>query len=81
MSATVYKSSQARQARLFRRSRDVWKQRAADKQQTIKKLRITVRDVTSSRDHWKAVARQQAEQIADLHAELEQARQGHPLGE
>src|SRR5436190_357028 len=48
-----YKSSPARLVRLFRRSRDNWKQRAADKQRALKKLRITVRDLSESRDHWK----------------------------
>src|SRR5947209_19286421 len=69
-----FKSSPARLARLFRHSRDVWKQRAADKQQAVKKLRITVRDLSESRDHWKAVARQQSEEIAALRLLLEQAR-------
>ena len=75
MLATEFKSSPARLARLFRRSRDTWKERAADKQRALKKLRITVRDLTASRDHWKAIARQQSEQLAALRAEIDQARQ------
>jgi hypothetical protein len=73
MSEPEFKSSPARLARLFRRSRDNWKQRAADKQHAMKKLRITVRDVSESRDHWKATARQLAKEIAALRAQLEQA--------
>src|SRR5213596_2613004 len=68
------KSSPARLAWLFRRSRDTWKQRAADKQRALKQLRITVRDVSESRDHWKIIARQRSQEIATLRAQLEQAR-------
>jgi len=78
MLATEFKSSPARLARLFRRSRDTWKRRAADKQRALKKLRITVRDLTNSRDHWKAVARQQSQQIAALRADLDQDRPEEP---
>ena len=80
MLATEFKSSPARLARVFRRSRDTWKQRAADKQRALKKLRITVRDLTDSRDHWKALARQQSGQIAALRAKLDQASEAPPLG-
>jgi hypothetical protein len=73
--APEFKSSPARLVRLFRRSRDLWKQRAADKQRAVKKLRITVRDLGASRDHWKTVARQQAQELATLRAQLEQTRQ------
>ena len=75
VSEPEFKSSPARLVRLFRRSRDIWKQRAADKQRALKKLRITVRDISESRDHWKAVARQQSQEIATLRLQLEQARQ------
>jgi hypothetical protein len=75
VSGPEFKSSPARLVRLFRRSRDIWKQRAADKQRALKKLRITVRDLSESRDHWKAVARQQSQEIATLRLQLEQARQ------
>ena len=75
MSEPEFKSSPARLVRLFRRSRDIWKQRAADKQRALKKLRITVRDLSESRDHWKALARQQSQEIATLRLQLGQARQ------
>jgi hypothetical protein len=81
MSEPEFKSSPARLVRLFRHSRDNWRQRAADKQRTVKKLRITVRDLCESRDHWKAVTRQQSQEIAALRLQLEQARQElSPLG-
>jgi transposase-like protein len=75
MSEPEVKSSPARLAWLYRRSRDTWKRRAADKQRALKKLRITVRDVSESRDHWKTVARQQSQEIAALRLQLEQVRQ------
>jgi arginyl-tRNA--protein-N-Asp/Glu arginylyltransferase len=78
MLATEFKSSPARLARLFRRSRDTWKRRAADKQRALKKLRITVRDLTDSRDRWKAIARQQSQTITALRADLAQPRQEVP---
>ena len=80
MSITDFKSSPARLARVFRRSRDTWKRRAADKQRALKKLRITVRDLGHSREHWKALARQQSCQIDALRAQLDQARQEPPAG-
>jgi hypothetical protein len=75
MSKPEYKSSPVRLVRLFRHSRDNWRQRAADRQRAVKKLRITVRDLCESRDHWKAVARQQSQEIAALRHQLEQAPQ------
>ena len=75
MEAKEYRSSPARLVHLFQRSRNTWKHRAADKQATIKKMRIRVRDLSASRDHWKAVAEQQAGQIASLQEQLPQASQ------
>jgi len=76
MLAREYKSTASRLARVFRRSRDIWKRRAADKQRALKKLRIRVRDLGDSREHWKAVAGQQAQEIAVLRAQLDQPREG-----
>ncbi len=75
MSAKEFKCPPARLARLFRKSRDAWKHRAADKQRSLKKMRITVRDLSASRDHWRQVAGEQAAQLADLRDQLAQARQ------
>jgi hypothetical protein len=74
MAAKEFKCPPARLARLFRKSRDAWKQRAADKQRSLKKMRITVRDLSASRDRWREVAHQQAAQVADLRDQLAQAR-------
>ncbi len=75
MAEPEFKSSPARLVRLFRHSRGIWKQRAADRQRAVKKLGITVRDLCKSRDHWKALARQQSQEIVALRLQLEQARQ------
>ena len=80
MIASEYKSTPARLARVFRRSRDTWKRRAAAKQRALKKLRITVRDLSDSREHWKAIARQQSQQIAALRSQLDQASEAPPAG-
>ena len=44
----------ARKARKLRASRDGWKERAAEKQQEIKRLRVTVRDLLASRERWQS---------------------------
>jgi len=75
-----FKSSPARLVRLFRRSRDTWKERAAAKQGALKKLRISVRDLSASRGHWKTIARQQSQEIATLRGQLEQTREELPAG-
>ena len=80
MSPPEFKSPPARLARLFRKSRDTWKQRAADKQRTLKKMRITVRDLAASRDRWRQLAQQQGRQIAELRTQLAQARPERPAG-
>jgi hypothetical protein len=76
-----YKCSLARQVRLVCRSRDTWKQRAAEKQATIKKMRITVRDLTCSRDHWKTLAQQQAGELAGLRQAVRHLLPQASLGE
>lgn len=48
----------ARQARLFRVSRDRWKQRCAAKQDEIRYLRVRIRDLQASRQRWKDEALQ-----------------------
>ena len=54
------------------------RQRAADKQRALKKRRITVRDLTDSRDRWKAIARRRSQESAALRRQLDQAREEHP---
>jgi|tagenome__1003787_1003787.scaffolds.fasta_scaffold19365778_1 predicted nucleic acid-binding Zn-ribbon protein len=42
-----------RQVRRLQQARRRWKQRVAAKQQEIRKLRVSVRDLSASRDLWK----------------------------
>jgi predicted nucleic acid-binding Zn-ribbon protein len=58
--------SGARQARKLRVSRDGWKERATEKQQEIKRLRVTVRDLTSSREYWKSRTKELEQQVQAL---------------
>jgi hypothetical protein len=53
----------ARKTRKLRASRALWKQRCAQKQQQIRQLRITVRDLSRSRDHWKTHVRELEQQL------------------
>jgi len=62
-----YVSPAGKLAEFFRSSRDRWKARSAKSQQKIKALDGKVRDLTVSRDAWKAKAN-------DLKRELEDSR-------
>ena len=62
-----YVSPVGKLAEFFRSSRDRWKARSAKSQQKIKALDGNVRDLTVSRDAWKAKAN-------DLKRELEDGR-------
>lgn len=64
MIAMAEEQSGARKLRKMRTSRDGWKERAAKKQDEIKRLRCTVRDLLASREHWKTRATA-LEQAAD----------------
>lgn len=61
-----YKSSIDRLARLFKKGRDVWKQRALEKQARIKSLEIKVRDLSKSREQWKQRAKAAEIQLSQL---------------
>jgi chromosome segregation ATPase len=56
----------ARKVRKMRTSRDGWKERAAHKQQEIKRLRGTVRDLLASREHWKNRVNELEQQVEAL---------------
>lgn len=72
MTTRVYKCPLARLTRLFQRSRDTWKRRAAEKQRSIRALRVNVRDLTASRDHWKTLALHQQQQLRQIQWQLQQ---------
>lgn len=48
-----FKSPTSRLARLFRKGRDNWKQRALEKQKKVRALEVKVRDLSNSREYWK----------------------------
>jgi hypothetical protein len=51
-----FKSPVTRLARLFRKGRDNWKEKALEKQALVRNLGIKVRDLSNSRSNWKARA-------------------------
>jgi hypothetical protein len=51
-----FKSPVTRLARLFKKGRDNWKEKALEKQAVVRSLEIKVRDLTNSRENWKARA-------------------------
>lgn len=77
MSHSPFAQDYARQARLFRASRDRWKQRCAAKQDEIRYLRVRIRDLEASRQRWKdeALQRRAAPQQA-----LSACTAAHDLG-
>ena len=66
-----FKSSENRLARLFKNSREQWKQRAADKQKKLRAQEVKVRDLSASREHWKERALKAEQQQRQLEKELE----------
>lgn len=48
-----FKSPVSRLARLFKKGRDSWKEKALEKQKKVRGLEIKVRDLSASREHWK----------------------------
>lgn len=65
-----FKSPTSRLVRLFRKSREQWKQRAAEKQKRLRALEVKVRDLRESRDRWKQQARHAQQELHDLQAQL-----------
>ena len=55
----------------FRRSRDKWKCKCQAARDQNKLLKNQTRAVERSRDHWKALACEQAKRVAELERELE----------
>src|SRR3954447_23620915 len=68
MSRKQYKTPAVRRARVMEDRRDCWKQRAAEKQRTIRTQRVTIRDLKASRDHWKGVALRAHQDIQQMQA-------------
>lgn len=64
-----YKSSTKRLASLFKRSRDLWKQRAADKQRKLRAQEIRIRDLEKSRELWKHRAKTAEQTLRESHTQ------------
>lgn len=69
-----FKSSEERLSRLFKKSRDNWKENAAEKQKKLRYLEVKVRDLSISRDSWKAKAYSAFEELRQLRLELEELK-------
>ena len=65
-----YKSPASRLVRWFKQSRDNWKDRSKKKQEKIRALETTVRDINQSRAHWKEKAKQAKQELAQLKKQL-----------
>jgi hypothetical protein len=48
-----FKSPVDRLARLFRKGRDNWREKAIERHEEIRGLKIKIRDLTESRENWK----------------------------
>ena len=64
-----YKSTASRLVRLFKQSRDKWKERSKAKQKKIRALETQVRDLSRSRDQWKEKAKEARQELAALKRE------------
>jgi hypothetical protein len=51
-----FKSPVTRLARLFQKGRDNWREKALEKQGKVRSLEIKIRDLSNSRENWKARA-------------------------
>ena len=61
-----FKSPVSRLARLFKKSRDNWKEKALKKQKKLRAIEIKVRDLSLSREHWKSRAQEAEKQLRQL---------------
>lgn len=64
-----YKSSIQRLASLFKESRDMWKERAKEKQKKLRAQAIRIRDLETSRAHWKRRAQQAEIELRQVRSE------------
>ncbi|MEM7552836.1 MAG: hypothetical protein AAF378_01835 [Cyanobacteria bacterium P01_A01_bin.84] len=64
-----FKSSPSRLIRLFKKSRENWKETALERQQKLRALEIKVRDLSRSRDNWKQRAMKAEKELRILLAD------------
>ena len=66
-----YKSSDKRLVMVFKDSRERWKKNAAIKQKKLRSLSVKARDLSISRDSWKAKAKELEAENRRLKQEIE----------
>jgi hypothetical protein len=66
-----FKSPDSRLVRLFQKSREQWRKRAAEKQKKMRAMEIRIRDLVTSRDLWKAKALEAQREREQLEEQLE----------
>lgn len=71
-----YKSKASRLVRMFKRSRDNWKERSKSKQKKIRALETKARDISRSRSNWKQKAKQAQQELAKLKEQLAAEKTG-----
>ncbi len=71
MEGKMYRSPLRKLVRCFERSRNCWKQKCRSAKALAKRRGNRVRKLKASRDRWKEVAAQQAEELRQLRNELE----------
>lgn len=72
-----FKLSENRLASVFLKSRDRWKEKAANKQRKIRALEVKVRDLSSSRDSWKSKAKAALAELRQLKQELSELKENY----
>ncbi len=63
------KSSSSRLIRLFKQSRENWKETALERQKQLRALEIKVRDLSGSRENWKKRAMKAEKELRILRAD------------
>ena len=66
-----YKSSETRLVKVFKDSREKWKQRALLKQKKLRGMEVKVRDLSSSREKWKEKAQKLEASLKEIEIEIE----------
>jgi len=78
-----FKSPVSRLARLFQKGRNIWKEKALEKQKKVRALEIKVRDLSESRENWKerALAAEAEIKKQKLGGKIEEKKEGVPTEE
>jgi hypothetical protein len=66
-----YRSPQRKLLRFFEQSRNGWKQKCQEAKTVVKRLTNGTQALKRSRNHWKALAKRQRQELLELRRELE----------